>query len=107
VLEEASTFPAWLTCLLQDLHIANKLPIIYQDNKSTMILAVNGGSFGRTKHLIIKKSFVKQGIKRKEFRICYLPTEEMLADWQTKPMTGPQHLKFLKRHHMCVIKSRR
>jgi hypothetical protein len=107
VLEEASTFPAWLTCLLQDLHIANKLPTIYQDNKSTMILAVNGGNFGRTKHLIIKKSFVKQGIKRKEFRICYLPTEEMLADWQTKPMTGPQHLKFLKRHHMCVIKSRR
>ena len=96
-LEESSTFPSWLRQLMNDMHLEiNGKHIIHQDNKSTMLLASNGGSFGRTKHLIIKKSFVKQGLAKGEFAICYLPTKDMLADWFTKPMTAAEHLRFLK-----------
>jgi hypothetical protein len=92
--------------LLRDLHLApSEKPVVYQDNKSTMLLAVTHGSFARTKHLTIKQSFIKQGLQRKEFRICWLPTTEMLADWQTKPLTAPHHLKIAKKLHMCMIVS--
>lgn len=92
-LEEASTFPGWISRLLADLGIDQHKdgPTVYQDNKSTMLLAVNGGSFGRTKHLVIKKFFVRQGIGRKEFKVCYLPTKEMLADGMTKPLPSDSH----------------
>jgi hypothetical protein len=75
-------------------------PVVYQDNKSTMLLAKNGGSFQRTKHLMIKDSFVRQGIKAKDFKICYLPTGLMLADWHTKPHGRVAHLRFMKVLHM-------
>jgi hypothetical protein len=105
-LEEASTFPSWITHLLGDLNLLEKdhLPVVYQDNKSTMLLAVNGGSFGRTKHLIIKRSFAKQGIRNKDFRICYLPTDKMLTDGHTKSITGPRHERFVKELGMNVIR---
>jgi histone deacetylase 1/2 len=88
-LEEASTFPAWLAHLLRDMHLSmDGKPTIYQDNKSTMLLAASGGSFARTKHLLIKNSFVRQGIANKEFRLCHLPTADMLADYLTKELTA-------------------
>jgi hypothetical protein len=109
-LEEASTFPVWINRLIKDLKLDTAgparlvvkigAPVIYQDNKSTMLLAKNGGSFQRTKHLMIKESFVRQGIKQKDFRICYLPTKAMLADWHTKPHGKAVHYKFMKELHM-------
>jgi hypothetical protein len=39
----------------------HKGPIkIYQDNKSTIIMAMQGASFKRTKHLIGKETYVKE-----------------------------------------------
>jgi hypothetical protein len=104
VLEEASTFPVWLNRLMQDLRLGTgEAPTVYQDNKSTMLLAKNGGSFQRTKHLVIKESFVRQGIRNKDFKVCHLPTAQMLADWHTKPHGGAAHLKFQKALHMINI----
>jgi hypothetical protein len=64
--------------------------IIYQDNKSTIQLAKNGRtSIGkRSRHLNIKYFLITDLINRKQVNIKYCPTDGMLADYMTKPLTG-------------------
>jgi hypothetical protein len=64
--------------------------IVYQDNKSTIQMAENGWqSIGkRSKHLNIKYFFVTDVINRKQISIKYCPTDGMLTDYMTKPLTG-------------------
>ena len=63
---------------------------IYQDNKSTILLSENGkgSSSRRTKHLDVRYFFVTDRIKRGEVKVAYCPTENMLADFFTKPLQG-------------------
>ena len=52
-LEDSSTNAVWYNLLLSDLNADFTRPIrIQQDNKSTIIMAIQGGTFKRTKHLI-------------------------------------------------------
>jgi len=86
-LEDSSTFALWYTLLLKDLGVELDKPIkILQDNKSTMIMANNGPAFRRTKHLIGRKTFVKERLENKDIRLRYVPTREMIADLLTKPV---------------------
>jgi len=65
---------------------------IYQDNKSTILLAENRktSSGKRTKHLDIRYFFVTDKIKKGKVKIVYCPTQEMLGDFFTKPLQGTQ-----------------
>jgi len=65
---------------------------IYQDNKSTILLAENSrtSSSKRTKHLDVGYFFVTDKIKKGEVKIAYCPTQEMLGDFFTKPLQGTQ-----------------
>jgi len=65
---------------------------IYQDNKSTILLAENGkGSSSRqTKHLDVRYFFVTNKIKKGGIKISYCPTHEMIGDFFTKPLQGAQ-----------------
>jgi hypothetical protein len=67
-----------------------KLNIIYQDNTSTMKLENNGkaSSGKRTRHFDIKYFYVTDLIGRDEVEVIYCPTDDMLADYMTKPLTG-------------------
>ena len=75
--------------------------IVYQDNQSTLRLAVNGilSSSSRTKHIKARYYFVKDKIDDKE----YCPTEKMWADILTKPLQGAAFRTM--RHHLqnCPI----
>ena len=64
--------------------------IVHQDNKSTILLAENGrlSSSKRTRHLNIRYFFVTDCIKANDLSIKYCPTEEMVADYFTKPLQG-------------------
>ena len=42
----------------------------------------------RTRHFNIKYFYVTDLIQRKEFTLKYCPTDEMLADYFTKPLVG-------------------
>jgi hypothetical protein len=66
--------------------------ILYQDNMSTMLLAKNGrASVGkRSRHINIRYFFVKDRVANKELRIEHCPTEDMWADYFTKPLQGEQ-----------------
>ncbi len=63
---------------------------IYQDNMSSILLEKNGraSSGKRTRHINIRYFFVADRVKSNEVSIEYFPTETMLADYLTKPLTG-------------------
>ena len=69
--------------------------IVYQDNQSTMLLERNGrASSGRcTRHMNVRYFFIADRIKNKELHIKYCPTNDMLADFFTKPLQGAQFRK--------------
>jgi hypothetical protein len=68
--------------------------VIYQDNKSTIALTDKGRPCSsRTRHVSIRYFFVKDYVERKEVIIEYMPTEEMIADILTKPLTGELFFK--------------
>jgi hypothetical protein len=64
--------------------------IIYQDNKSAMLLANNGmmSSSKRTRHINVRYYFVHDRINNKEVRIEHCNTTNMVADFFTKPLQG-------------------
>ena len=69
--------------------------IIYQD-KSAILLEQNGraSSTRRTRHLNIRYFFVSDRIKKDEVHVQYCPTQNMLADYFTKPLQGATFRKF-------------
>ena len=85
--EEAATYAVWYKLLLLDIgvRVDDRIPL-YQDNKSTIIMAVQGGSFQRTKHLIGRQSYIKERIEAGDIVLKYRPTKVMEADILTKPL---------------------
>ena len=72
--------------------------VLYQDNKSAILLANNGklSSSNRTKHINVRYYFIKDCIDRKELRIEFCGTDEMWADFYTKPLQGWKFEEFRK-----------
>jgi hypothetical protein len=64
--------------------------IVYQDNQSAMLLANNGKmeSSKRTQYLEIPYFFVTNNIGKKHLHIEYCPTDDVVADFFTKPLQG-------------------
>jgi len=63
---------------------------IYQDNKSTILLAENAKSSSskRTQHLDVRYYFVTDQIKKGYVKVVFCPTQDMVADFFTKPLQG-------------------
>jgi histone deacetylase 1/2 len=67
---------------------------VYQDNKSTIVMANKGRSTSdRTRHINIRYFWVKDRIDAGEARLEYLPTDEMVSDILTKPLQGAKFLQ--------------
>lgn len=72
--------------------------VIYRDNQSSMKLEKNGkaSSGKRTRHFDIKYFLITDLIQRNEVSIEFCPTDSMIADYMTKPLTGKKFLEFRK-----------
>ncbi len=70
--------------------------VIFQDNKSTMLLERNGkaSSSKRTKHINVRYFFIIDRISKGEVRVKWCPTKDMVADFMTKPLQGASFKKF-------------
>ncbi len=70
--------------------------IIFQDNKSTMLLEQNGKSSSskRTKHINVRYFFITDRISKGEVRVEWCPTNDMIADFMPKPLQGALFRKF-------------
>ena len=73
------------------------LPVIFQDNMSTISLVTRGGGKPRNKHLRVRQELIKERISKKEIEIRHTSTCKMLADVLTKPMQGEQFKWMTKR----------
>ena len=85
-LEDASCYAIWYKRLLIDMGVGfEDQPIeVLQDNKSTIIMATQGCSFKRNKHLQARKFFVQERIESKDIILRYCKTDDMAADIMTK-----------------------
>ena len=72
--------------------------IVYQDNKSAILLEKNGraSSSKHTKHINARYFFIKDHIESGEMNLKWCNTDEMMGDFFTKPMQGKKFLKFCK-----------
>ena len=61
---------------------------MYQDNQSAILLENNGkkSSSKKTRHINIRYYFITDRIKSDEIEIEYCPTDDMVADYFTKPL---------------------
>ena len=75
-----------------------KQTILYQDNTSAILLEKNGrDSAGkRSRHINIRYFYIKDKIESKELEIKYCPTDEMVADYMTKPLQAKKFHAFRK-----------
>ncbi|KAL7565950.1 hypothetical protein ACA910_008408 [Epithemia clementina (nom. ined.)] len=73
--------------------------IIKRDNMSSMKLEANGkaSSGKRTRHLNIKYFFITDQVEKEQVKIEYCPTDELWADYMTKPLMGSKFKKFRER----------
>ena len=85
-LEDAATYVVWMRELLEDLGFAQPTTEIFQDNKSTIVLAQKGGNFKRTKHIMCKEWYIRDLINDNKVKLTYKSTKLMLADLLTKPL---------------------
>jgi len=99
--EESSTYAVWYKQLLGDMGRDVLGPIIlYQDNLSTIIMAIRGGTFQRTKHLTARATYLRERIAAGDIQLKHRPTRDMEADLLTKPVSKAVliHLK----EKMCI-----
>ena len=64
------------------------VPVVYQDNTSTITLATKGGGKYRNKYLLVRCASVKEHCDRGDVIVRYLHTKRMLADLLTKALQG-------------------
>ena len=72
--------------------------LLKQDNKSSMLLLKNGkaSSSKRTRHINIRYYFLQDRIENGEIKLVHCATDDMVADFFTKPLQGSKFRKFRK-----------
>ena len=87
-LSSATKEAIWLRSLLAELDFKQANPTaIQQDNQSAIALANNPTNHKRTKHIDIAHHFVRECKEEKKITLEYCPTQNIIADVMTKPLT--------------------
>jgi len=70
--------------------------ILYQDNRSAILLESNGraSSSKHTKHINIRYYYVADRVAKGDLRVDWCPTDKMIADFLTKPLQGKVFVEF-------------
>jgi hypothetical protein len=70
--------------------------ILYQDNRSAILLERNGqaSSFKRTPHIKICYYYVADRIAKGDLLVVWCPTDKIIADFLTKPLQGKVFKQF-------------
>ena len=70
--------------------------IMYQDNRSAILLESNGkaSSGKRTKHINMRYFFITDRISKKDMSVEWCPTGDMTGDFFTKPLQGALFRRF-------------
>ena len=95
--DEAVSPLMWTKLFLQEQGY-NPTIMLQQDNTSAIKLEKNGkaSSGKQTRHLHIRYFYIKDLLEKKEFNVEYCPTEDMQADFLSKPLQGEPFQKMFK-----------
>ncbi|KAH9689109.1 retrovirus-related pol polyprotein from transposon RE1 [Citrus sinensis] len=90
-LASAASEIAWLKSLFLEMEVyCVERPTIWCDNISATELAKNPVFHLRTKHIEIDVHFIRDKVLSGDLKICYVPSEDQIADILTKPLSSPQ-----------------
>ena len=80
----------WTSWFLKEQGYIVNTNLFYQDNQSAILLEKNGRkSCGDTsRHINIRYFFIKNTVERENIIVTHCPTEQMIADFFTKPLQG-------------------
>ena len=85
-------YTIWFRHFMEEQGYKIKDNVLYQDNKSAILMEINGRNSctGNSRHIHIRYFWIKDKVDNNEVRVQYLPTHIMLADYFTKPLQGSQ-----------------
>ena len=94
--DDAMTQVLWTKMFMEKQGYPIDRNILYQDNKSSILLETNGRSSAgkRSRALNIRYFFVTDQSNKGNIKIEYMPTDDMWADYMTKPLQGEKFRKF-------------
>eukprot|EP00980_Cylindrotheca_fusiformis_P015510 scaffold4410_cov78-Cylindrotheca_fusiformis.AAC.1 len=94
--DDYATNILWTKLFLEEQGYPVERNVLHQDNKSAILLEVNGQkSAGKRSHAInIRYFFITDQVKKGNISIEYCPTDDMIADYMTKPLQGEKFRKF-------------
>lgn len=88
--DDMSTMILWTRLFMEAQGYEIQKNILYQDNKSAILLEKNGkrSSSKRTRAFNIRYFFLTDQIEKGNLTVEYCPTENMIGDFWTKPKQG-------------------
>jgi hypothetical protein len=88
--DDMSTMALWTKLFLEAQGFTIEKNILYQDNKSAILLETNGkrSSGPKTRAMNIRYFFITDQIEQGNIAVEYCPTDEMTGDFFTKPVQG-------------------
>ena len=94
--DDAATKILWTKLFMEAQGYDVKENIIYQDNKSTILLLENGkrSSGKRTRAINIRYFFLTDQHNKGNVRFEYCPTGDMIGNFLTKPLQGKDFKRF-------------
>ena len=88
---EAAKEAIYLSGFLHELGVnVSEPPPLKMDNKSAIDLAYNPEHHSKTKHIERRHYFIRECVENGKLRVPFVPTDENVADFFTKPIMGKQ-----------------
>jgi hypothetical protein len=86
----------WTRCFMKVQGYGVKDNVLFQDNKSSILLENNGkaSSSKRTKNINIRYLFITNRVSNEEVLVVWCPTGDMIGYYTTKPFQGDLFRKF-------------
>ena len=96
--DDAAVMILWTMLFLEAQGYKVEENVLYQDNKSAILLEINGKKSAgkRSRALNIRYFFLTDQVEKGHLQIEYCPTEDMIGDYMTKPLQGEKFKKFRK-----------
>ena len=94
--DDAMTMILWTKLFMEAQGYKVEENIIYQDNRSAILLEKNGRKSAgkRSRAINIRYFFVTDHVDKGNVTIEYCPTDQMIADFMTKPLQGQKFKDF-------------
>ena len=94
--DDVSVMILWTKQFLESQGYEVRKNILYQDNKSAILLEQNGRKSAgkRSRALNVRYFFLTDQVERGNLSVEYCPTDDMIADFHSKPLQGSKFRKF-------------